>query len=221
MIARRPMFEPEWITGHVDLIVRALMQHLVLTGIAVGTGLVVALILSVLVLRFRRLYAPVIGLTGLMYTIPSLALFALLVPFTGLTSLTAEIALVSYTLLILVRNIVTGIDSVPSHVVEAARAMGFRPTRLLLGVQLPIAMPVVIAGVRIAAVTVVGLVTVTALIGLGGLGMLILNGIRRGIIFPTPVWVGTILSALLAAAIDLTLLGLQRLLTPWAKARRT
>lgn len=215
--ARRPLFEPWWVGSHLDDIWDAVLEHLVLTAIAIGVGLALAVVLSVLALRWRRLYAPILGVTAVMYTIPSLALFALLVPFTGLTRTTAEVALVSYTLLILVRNIVTGIDGVPAAVREAAVGMGYDRRRLFLRIELPLALPVVIAGLRIATVTVVGLVTVTALIGLGGLGSLILSGLRRGIVFPTPVVVGTVGSALLAAVLDVALLGMGRFLTPWRR----
>lgn len=216
--ASRPLLEWGWIPGHLDDIWEATVEHLVLTGIAVGIGFGLAIVLSVVVLRWRRLYGPVLGVTGIMFTIPSLALFALLLPFTGISRTTAEVALISYTLLILVRNIVTGIDGVPAAAKEAAVGMGYGRVRLFWEIELPLALPVIIAGLRIATVTVIGLVTVTALLGMGGLGALILRGIRQvSIFFPTPVIVGTVGSALLAAVVDLGLLGLQRLLTPWTR----
>jgi osmoprotectant transport system permease protein len=134
--------------------------------------------------------------------------------------LTAEIALVSYTILILVRNIYTGITGVPAGIVEAADGMGYRPFRRFLRIQLPLAAPVIVAGVRIATVTVIGLVTVTALIGQGGLGFFILDGFRRSIVFPTEIILGTVLSGVLAAAFDLALLGVERALTPWQRGSR-
>ena len=216
----RPFFRWDWVISHLDDIRDRLLEHLYLTSIAVGTGLAIALVLSVVVLRWRRAYGPIIGLTGTMYTIPSLALFALLVPITGLSVTTAEVALVSYTLLILVRNIVTGIDGVPKAVKEAATGMGYRPARRFLEIELPLALPVIVAGIRIASVTVVGLVTVTALIGQGGLGRFILDGIRSvSIPFPTPIIVGTALSVLRAGLLDLVLFLVQRALTPWARRR--
>jgi osmoprotectant transport system permease protein len=155
--------------------------------------------------------------TGVIYTIPSLALFALLVPWTGLSRTSAEIALVGYTLLILIRNTVTGLASVSPDVREAATGMGFGPTAMLLRVELPLAVPAVIAGVRIATVTTVGLVTVTALIGQGGLGQFILDGFTRD--FKTPLVVGAVLSVALAVGADVALLGLQWVLTPWSRRK--
>ena len=213
----RPLIEWSWVVDHLDELWTQTVEHLVLTGIAVGIGLVISLGLAVAVLRWRRAYQPVIAVSGVIYTIPSLALFAFLVPFTGLTRTTAEVALVSYTILILVRNIVTGIDGVPADVREAAIGMGYRRPRLLLEIELPLALPVIVAGVRIATVTVVGLVTVTALLGLGGLGKFILDGFRRSVIFPTEIIIGTLASVVLAALLDLLLLLVQRTLAPWQR----
>jgi len=170
-------------------------------------------------LRQRLLRGPIFSVTGILYTIPSLALFAILIPFTGLTFLTAEIGLVSYTLLILIRNIVVGMDAVPLEVREAARGMGYRPFAELIRVDLPLALPAIMAGIRIATVTTIGLVTVTALIGEGGLGSLILDGLIRD--FKTPLVVGTLLSVALAIVADAGLSGLQRVVTPWSRGRST
>jgi osmoprotectant transport system permease protein len=155
--------------------------------------------------------------TGVLYTIPSLALFAFLVPITGFTTLTAEIGLVSYTLLILIRNIVAGIQGVDPAVREAAVGMGYAPRRLFLEIELPLALPVILAGIRIAAVTTIGLVTITALIGKGGVGFFILDGLSR--FFDTEIVLGTALSVILAVVVDLSLVLAQRLLTPWASRR--
>ena len=140
-----------------------------------------------------------------------------MIPFTGLTILTAEIGLVSYTLLILIRNIVIGLDSVPGDVREAAVGMGYRPLKQLAQVDFPLAVPAIIAGIRIATVTTIGLVTVTALIGEGGLGSLILDGLIRD--FKTPLVIGTLLSVALAIVADVSLAGVQRVVTPWARSR--
>jgi osmoprotectant transport system permease protein len=193
------------------------LEHLVLTSIAVGVGLVVSIGLAIVALRYRRTYSPITWTAGVLYTIPSIALFAFLVPFTGLSLLTAEIGLVSYTLLILIRNIVAGIEGVPEAVVESAVGMGYTRRRLFWRIQVPLALPVIIAGVRIAAVTVVGLVTVTSLIGQGGYGAFILRGLGRN--FATEILVGTALSILFAVAIDLTLLAVQRRTAPWLSRR--
>jgi osmoprotectant transport system permease protein len=195
----------------------ALRQHVELTVIAVAIGLAIALPLSVLSFRFRRLYGPVLALTGVMYAIPSLALFGFLIPITGLSRTTAEIALVGYTLLILVRNTVAGLQGVPDEARDAAQGMGFTPRAQLFRVEIPLAVPAIVAGIRIATVTTIGLVTVTALIGQGGLGALILDGFYRD--FRTPEVVGTVLSVALAVGVDVGLIALERLLTPWSVRR--
>jgi osmoprotectant transport system permease protein len=206
-----------WVSQHVAVILSDLAEHVELTLIAVLIGLVIATPLALAGWRWRILRGPIFSLTGILYTIPSLALFALLIPWTGLSVLTAEIGLVSYTLLILIRNIVVGLEGVPPDVREAARAMGYRPFIQLLRVDLPLAVPAIVAGLRIATVTTIGLVTVTALIGEGGLGRLILDGLIRD--FRSPLVVGTLLSVLLAVVADLSLSGLQRAVTPWARTR--
>ena len=214
--ATDPWIRWDWVGDHIDLILGDLGQHVELTAIAVGVGLLVAIPIGVLAWRYRGSRGPVLGLAGALYTIPSLALFALLVPWTGLTVLTAEIGLVAYTLLILVRNIVVGLDGVPADVRDAAVGMGYRPMRQLLRVELPLAVPVIIAGLRIATVTTIGLITITALIGEGGLGQLLYDGLQRD--FKTPLVVGATLSVALAVVADLTLALVQRLLTPWRTA---
>jgi len=212
-----PLIRWDWIASHLDEIALRIGEHLELTLIAVIVGLVIAFLLALVVLRFGWLEQPTVFVTGTLYTIPSLALFALLVPWTGLTLLTAEIGLVGYTLLILVRNIVEGVRSVPADAVEAARGMGYSESQLLWRVQLPLALPVIIAGTRIATITTIGLVTVTALIGQGGLGYLILTGIQR--FFSTPLLVGAVLSVALAIGADMLLVRIERALTPWARLR--
>ncbi len=207
----------EWIGTHFDDMWTATAEHLALTVLAVGVGLVVAMALSLVALRWRPAYAPITWFTGILYTIPSLALFTFFIPFFGLSLITAEIALVSYTLLILIRNIVAGIEGVPDAVVESARGMGMTERNLFLGVQLPLALPVIIAGIRIATVSTIGLVTVTALIGQGGYGVFILRGIRRQ--FFTETLTGTLLSVALAVVADLLLVAAERRATPWARRR--
>jgi osmoprotectant transport system permease protein len=212
-----PWIRWSWISGHADVITAALAQHIQLTLIAVVIGLLIAVPLGLVAWRSRLFRGPIFSFTGILYTIPSLALFSFLLPFTGLTILTAEIGLVSYTLLILVRNIVVGLNAVPDDVREAARGMGFRPLAELARIDLPLAFPAIIAGIRIATVTTIGLVTVTALIGEGGLGSLIYDGLLRD--FKTPLVVGTVLSVALAVIADLSLAGAQRVITPWARSR--
>lgn len=210
-----PLIEWEWVARNTDQILDRLVQHIGLTLIAVVAGFLISFALALLIYRQRRLYGPLTGAAATLYTIPSIALFAALTPITGFGSiLTAEIALVSYTLLILLRNIVSGLDSVPAEVREAATAMGYSSWQRLWRVELPLALPLIVAGVRVATVTTVGLVTVAAIIGQGGLGQLILSGLRS--FFTTPTYVGAFLSLSLALAFDVVLLGLQRRLTPWA-----
>lgn len=214
----QPFLRPEWIGDNLDVIGSRLWEHVQMTLIAIAIGLLLSFALALLIRRIPILYGPIIGLTGTLYAIPSLALFAILVAFLGLTLAAAEVALVSYTLLILVRNIVAGLRSVPDEVIEAATGMGLTSTQRLVRIELPIALPVIVAGLRIATVTTIGLVTVTALIGRGGLGYLILNtGINR--FFATSIYTGVVLCVVLAVAADLGLLALQRWLTPWARAR--
>lgn len=208
----------DWVSNHRDDIVAATRQHVELTAIAVGLGLLISLPLGLAAHRWRRAEGPVLGFTGALFTIPSLALFALLVPFTGLSRTTAEIGLVAYTLLILVRNIVAGLEGVPGEVREAAQGMGFRPLGQLVRVELPLALPVIVAGIRIATVTTVGLVTVTGLIGQGGLGAFIIEGINRD--FHTPLVVGSVCSVALAVLADVGLAGATRLLSPWSRRPR-
>ncbi len=211
----QPWVDWAWVRSHRELVLELLREHVELTVLAVLVGLVLSVPLALAARRWRRLYPPVLVGTGILYTIPSLALFALLVPWTGLSRTTALVALVSYTLLILVRNIVAGLDGVPPDVVEAATGMGYGGVRRLVAVELPLALPSIVAGVRIATVTTIGLVTVAALIGHGGLGQLILDGLTRD--FRTPLAVGSALSVAIAAVADLALLGVQQRLTPWAR----
>ena len=210
-----PLIRWDWIAGHLDEIGERLVQHVELTAIAVGVGFVIAFALSLLILRLPRAEGPVTVVTGTLYTIPSLALFALLIPYTGLTILSAEIGLVSYTLLILIRNIVRGIRGVPADVREAATGMGYTPRERFWRVEVPLATAVIIAGVRVATISTIGLVTVTALIGQGGFGFLILIGIQR--FFSTELIVGAVCSVALAICADGLLVLLQRRLMPWSR----
>jgi osmoprotectant transport system permease protein len=212
-----PFFDWGWASRHLDDVATKVLAHLVLTGLAVGIGLLISLVLAVLIVRYRWLDAPITWTTGILYTIPSLALFALLVPFWGFSLRTAEVGLVSYTLLILIRNIVAGLRGVPADVREAAVGMGYSPAQVLLRVDLPLALPVIVAGVRIATVTTIGLVTVTAIIGRENLGQFILEGINQ--LFSTKIVLGAALSIALAVAADLLLLGVQWLAAPWLRSR--
>ena len=215
----RPLIDWGWIGDNLELIGDRVGEHVWLTVLAVGIGLAIAFPAAVQVYRHPRLYGPVTGVAGVIYTIPSLALFALLLPFTGLSTLTAEIGLVGYTLLILIRNIVIGLRGVPEDARDAARGMGFSDRQLLWRVDVPLALPAIVAGLRIATVSTIGLVTVTALIGKGGVGFLFLAGFRN--LFPrtTAILLGLVLSVVLAIAADVLLLGAQRWLMPWTRRR--
>jgi osmoprotectant transport system permease protein len=214
----QPFIRFDWIVDNLDQIAMRLGEHVQMTVLAVVIGFAISFGLAMITRAVPRLYAPIIGVSGVLYAIPSLALFALLVPITGLSLVTAEIALVSYTFLILIRNIVAGLDAVPADALEAADGMGYTPMQRFWRVEVPIAVPVIVAGLRIATVTTIGLVTITTLIGSGGLGYLIVNsGINR--FFPTSIYVGVLLAVGLAIAADLLLLALERRLTPWSATR--
>ena len=209
----------DWVSEHWDDTLQPrLVEHVQLTAIAVGVGFVIAFAAALLAYRYRRLETPVGGVTALLYTIPSLALFQLLVPVTGLTVTTVEIALVSYTLLILFRNILAGLRSTPPDVLEAARGMGYTRGQILLRVELPLALPAIVAGIRIATVTTVSLATVAAFVLPEGLGQPILDGLRT--FFKTKFIAAGLLAVALAIAADAGLVLIQRLLTPWASLRR-
>ncbi len=206
-----------WISGNLGAIADAAFDHVILTGLAVGIGFAISLVFALLIHRNRRFYGPISGVTGVLYTIPSLALFGILVPITGLSLLTAEIGLISYTLLILTRHIVAGLDGVPSDIDEAAIGMGYDSRGRLLRVDLPLAIPLIVAGLRVATVTTIGLVMVTALIGEGGLGQQMLRGFNfRNY---TAVYVGAIVTVGIAVVAHLALLAVGRLTTPWTRLR--
>jgi osmoprotectant transport system permease protein len=213
-----PLVQWSWVSSNRSMILSLLWQHVQLTAIAIAIGLVISLPLGILAWRFRTLRRPLVGVTGALYVVPSVALLLLVAPITGFFSITtAEVALVSYTLLILIRNIIAGLDSVPADVLDAAQGMGYTPLEALRKVQLPLALPSILAGVRVATVTVVGLVNVTAFIGQGGLGQLIIQGFQSD--FNTEIVVGLVLSVLLAAIADALIVAGERLSLPWARSR--
>jgi osmoprotectant transport system permease protein len=207
----------DWVSRNSDQIWDATIEHLQLTLLTVAIGVVIASLLAAVALRFRVAATPILWTTGLVYTIPSIALFGFLVPRLGLGYRTALVALVGYTLVILVRNMVAGIEGVPATVREAATAMGFTPRRRFWSVELPLALPTIMAGIRIATVGTVGLVTISALVGEGGYGALINNGLSRQN-FSTPIVVGAFLSIAMALVLDLALWAAQRALTPWERS---
>lgn len=194
-------------------------QHASLTVQAVGLALAVAVPLAVLAHLRPRLAGPLLAVTGVLYTVPSLALFAVLAPVTGIGPTTVLIGLVAYALLLLVRNVLVGLQGVDPAVRDAARGMGYGRLRMLLTVELPQAVPAVVTGLRLATVSTVALVTVGVVVGYGGLGQLMFRGLRSG--YRAEVVTATALCLLLALVADLTLSLLGRALTPWHRASRT
>ena len=210
------MIDWAWIVDHLDDLVGRAAQHLYLTAIAVAAGFAISFGLAVWSVRQRRAYGPILAASGVLYTIPSLALFPFFVPVTGLTDLTALVPLVLYSLVIFVRNIVTGLDGVPAEVLEAADGTGFDRRGRFWRVEVPLALPLIVAGIRLAAVSTIGLVTITALLGdrFGGLGFFIFEGLRHS--FATEIFLGGLGSIVLAVAVDAILVRVQRRLTPWS-----
>ncbi|MCX4709729.1 ABC transporter permease [Streptomyces sp. ID03-2B] len=205
----------EYLRSRSQELTDATVQHIGITVVSVLIGLAVAFPLALLARRGRRFAGPVLGLTTVLYTVPSLAMFSLLLPLFGLSAALVVTGLVLYSLTILVRNILAGLEAVPQEAREAARGMGYGPARLLWEVELPLALPAVMAGLRIATVSTVALTTVGSLVGKGGLGNLIEDALPS--FFKAQVLTASVLCVLLAVAADLLLLGLQRLLTPWTR----
>ena len=208
-------FCPGWIADNWHRYEHPFWQHVYLTLIAVAVGFLIAAALALVAHRRRWLIGPVTVTTGVMYTIPSLSLFFLLQPITGRGNTTALIALVSYTLLIIFRNVLTGLDNVAPETRDAARGLGLTERQLLWRVELPLAMPEIMAGLRVASTTTVGLATLAFFAGAGGLGGAIFSDLN----FKSNVVVAGGLCVLLAVALDLLILGAQRALTPWRRAR--
>ena len=213
------MIDFGWIAGHLDELGFRTLQHLYLTAIAVAAGFAISFGLAVWAVRRRAAYAPITGVTGLLYTIPSLALFPLFIPATGLTDLTAVIPLVLYSLLIFVRNVAAGLDGVPRDVLEAADGSGYSASTRFWQVEVPLATSLIVAGVRLATVSTIGLVPISGILGdrFGGLGFFIFEGRRHGF-FATEIFLGGLATIVLAVAVDLVLVAVQRRLTPWARA---
>lgn len=207
-------FCPDWIWDNFDRYVDPFWDHVYLTLVAVAIGFAISFALALLAYRRRWLVGPIVNLTGILYTIPSLAAFFLLLPLTGRGKTTALIALVAYTLLIIFRNVLAGLDNVPEESKDAGRGMGLTDRQLLWRVELPLAVPEIVAGLRIAATTTVGLATLAFFAGAGGLGAEIFGDIN----FKSNVVVAGGLCVLLAAALDLMLLVFQRAVSPWTRA---
>jgi osmoprotectant transport system permease protein len=204
-----------WIPDHQHEIYSYLNEHIMLTALSVLFGIVIALPLAVLAARRRSVAAVVVPTVNAIYTIPSVALLALLLPTTGTGRDPAVIALTLYSLAILVRNALEGLRGVPADVLDAADGMGYTPLKRLFRVELPLALPAIVAGIRLATVSTIGLVTVTFIVDEGGLGRFIQDGYERD--FHTPLVVGIVLSVALAIVADLILVRVERAVTPWRR----
>jgi len=218
-VSTEPLVRWDWLAANLGPIAGRIEQHLYLTVIAVAIGFAISFFLAAVSIRRRRLYPLVVVLSTAVYASPLLSLFGVLLAVSGPSVLSAEIPLVMYTIVLFVPNIVAGFDAVPWDVVDAADGMGYTAGQRWWQVELPLALPLVVASIRLATVSTIGLVTVTAVLGdsLGGLGYYILDGYHRH--FTTEVLVGGLLSIVLAVLADLGLVLLQRLLTPWTAAR--
>jgi osmoprotectant transport system permease protein len=217
-LARNEWICGEYLTTRSRILTDAVLQHLQLTFLAVLIALAVAVPLAVAARRWHWAAGPVLAVTTVLYTIPSLAMFSLLLPAYGLSASLVVAGLVLYSLTLLVRNILAGLRAVPEETRQAARGLGFGPIRLLLSVELPLALPAAMAGLRIATVSAVSLVTVGAIVGFGGLGNLIYAGMNT--YFKAQVLTASVLCVVIAVLADVLLLGVQRLLTPWTRASR-
>jgi len=208
-------FCPDWIADNFDRYVDPFWEHVYLVLVSVAIGFSIAFVLALIAHRRRWLTGPIIGFTGALYTVPSIAAFILLLPLTGRGNTTALIALVSYTLLVIFRNVTTGLRNVPPEMVDAGRGMGLTGGQILRKVELPLAVPEILAGLRIAVTTNVGLATLAFFAGAGGLG----KEIYADVNFKSNVVVAGGLAVLLAAVLDIVILTFQRLVTPWKRAR--
>ncbi|WFB08143.1 ABC transporter permease [Streptomyces sp. LX-29] len=208
----------EYVRTRSEELTDATLQHVGITLASVSIGLLVAFPLALLARRWRVVAGPLLSLTTILYTVPSLAMFSLLLPVFGISAAVVVTGLVLYSLTILVRNILAGLAAVPEEAREAARGMGYGPLRLLFGVELPLALPALMAGLRITTVSTISLTTVGAIVGYGGLGNLIYEGMRS--FFKAQVLTASVLCVALAVVADLLLLGAQRLLTPWTRGSR-
>jgi osmoprotectant transport system permease protein len=205
-----------WVSAHWgDTLQPALVQHVELTAIAVGIGFAIAFSAALVSYRLRWLSRPIEGFSALLYTIPSLALFQILVPFTGITTATVEVALVAYSLVMLFPNIVAGLNGVPAEALDVARAMGFTRMQTLRRVELPLALPAIVAGLRVAVVSTVSLATIAAFLLPKGLGYPIFLALKEPAPFSTEIYAAGALAVGLALVADLVLVATRRLLAPW------
>ncbi|MFB7586967.1 ABC transporter permease [Streptomyces sp. NPDC056169] len=216
-LARNDWICGAYVSSRSEILADAVVQHLQLTVVSVALALLLALPLAVVARRWRWAAGPVLGITTVLYTIPALAMFSLLLPVYGLSAALVVAGLVLYSLTLLVRNVLAGLRAVPEETRQAARGLGYGPIRLLLTVELPLALPAAMAGLRIATVSAVSLVTIGAIVGHGGLGNLIYAGMNT--YFKAQVLTASALCVVIAVTADLLLLGVQRLLTPWTRGQ--
>lgn len=211
-----PWVDLQYVQDNSETVLAALRQHAELTGQAVLLAALVAIPLAVLAAWFRSLTGPILALTGVLYTIPSLALFAFVAPLLGTGTRTVVVGLVLYALLLIVRNTLAGLEQVPAEVRDAAAGMGYSRAGRLLRIELPLALPGILTGLRLATVSTVALVTVGVLVGNGGLGQLILGGFRNNF-YRAEILTGTVLCVALALVLDLAWAAVGRALTPWTR----
>lgn len=198
----------DYLTRHYDDLLTSLLEHIYLTFVSLFIALVIALPLGYWLSRHRRISVPILSVLGIIYAIPSLGMFALLIPLVGLGSKPAIIALVVYSQLILVRNVISGFQSIEPSIIEAAKGMGYGKWRLFVHIELPLALPVIIGGIRIASVSVIGIATIAAWINAGGLGGILFEGLYQNSV-PKMVW-GTLLVSLLALSTNTILLQFEK-----------
>jgi osmoprotectant transport system permease protein len=210
-----PLVRWGWLGDHVDVIVQRTVQHIQLTAVSLGLGLAVSMVLASVIRRWRWTTTPILGLTTLLYAVPSIAMFAALLPLFGIGLTVPTVVLTTYSLVVLTPFLVDAFDGVPPDAVDAASGLGFTRLQRLWRIELPLAVPTIVGGVRIASVTLIGLVTVGGLFDLGGFGNLIDDGLGRD--FPTLIVVGAAGSVLLAVVADLLLVGVGRTLTRWRR----
>jgi osmoprotectant transport system permease protein len=213
-----PWFSGQYVHDNADTILAALRQHVYLTAGAVLIAAAIGIPLAVAAYWFRPLTGPILASAGALYTVPSLALFAFLAPFLGIGATTVLVGLVIYALLMIVRNSLAGLNAVPADVRDAARGMGYGRLAQLLRVELPLALPGIMTGLRLATVATVALTTVGYIVGPSGLGELILGGFNQNF-HRAPIATGTVLCVGLALVLDLLLVGATWLLTPWSRRR--
>jgi osmoprotectant transport system permease protein len=200
----------KWFLDNWDQVLTGLYQHVIIAATSLAIAFAISLVVGILAARSDRVFRWSIALSGFLYTVPTLALLALLIPVVGLGRINAIICMVAFSLMILIRNIATGIREVPPDVVDAARGMGMTSTEILTRVELPLASPVIVAGLRIAAVTVISVAVVAAYVNAGGLGTLIFNGISND--HAPKIWAGALTACVLAVVTDVSLAGLERVL---------